>query len=88
MHESVSQMGGKRKEEEGGRRSQGFDLPLCPQMKIGTTIKVIPIIHVEHRGVEPLTSTMRMSRATNCANAPCASGSITQHSGKSKRFFR
>ena len=26
---------------------------------------------VEHRGVEPLTSTMRMSRATNCANAPC-----------------
>ena len=47
MHESVSQMGGKRKEEEGGRRSQGFDLPLCPQMKIGTTIKVIPIIHVE-----------------------------------------
>ena len=25
---------------------------------------------VEHRGVEPLTSTMRMSRATNCANAP------------------
>ena len=42
----------------------------CPQMKIGTTVKVIPIIHVEHRGVEPLTSTMRMSRATNCANAP------------------
>ena len=33
-------------------------------MKTGTTIKVIPIIHVEHRGVEPLTSTMRMSRAT------------------------
>ena len=27
-------------------------------------------ILVEHRGVEPLTSTMRMSRATNCANAP------------------
>ena len=26
---------------------------------------------VEHRGVEPLTSTIRMSRATNCANAPC-----------------
>ncbi len=25
---------------------------------------------VEHRGVEPLTSTMRMSRATICANAP------------------
>ena len=27
-------------------------------------------LFVEHRGVEPLTSTMRMSRATNCANAP------------------
>ena len=25
---------------------------------------------VEHRGVEPLTSTMRMLRAPNCANAP------------------
>ena len=25
---------------------------------------------VEHSGFEPLTSTMRMSRATNCANAP------------------
>ena len=25
---------------------------------------------MEHREVEPLTSTMRMSRATNCANAP------------------
>ena len=25
---------------------------------------------VEHRGFEPLASTMRMSRATNCANAP------------------
>ena len=31
---------------------------------------------VEHRGVEPLTSTMRMSRATNCANAPCWSYSV------------
>ena len=48
----------------------------CPQMKIGTTVKVIPIIHVEHRGVEPLTSTMRMSRATNCANAPYVSRSF------------
>ena len=40
MHESVSQMGGKRKEEEGGRRSQGFDLPCAntkkePPMKGG-----------------------------------------------------
>ena len=26
---------------------------------------------VEHRGFEPLTSTMRTLRATNCANAPC-----------------
>ena len=25
---------------------------------------------VEHRGFEPLTSTMRTLRATNCANAP------------------
>ena len=25
---------------------------------------------MEHSGFEPLTSTMRMSRATNCANAP------------------
>ena len=25
---------------------------------------------VEHRGVEPLTSTLRTLRATNCANAP------------------
>ncbi len=25
---------------------------------------------VEHSGFEPLTSTMRMLRATNCANAP------------------
>ena len=36
-----------------------FDLPLCPQMKIGTTIKVIPIIHVEHRGVEPRLTSLR-----------------------------
>ena len=27
-------------------------------------------VMVEHRGFEPLASTMRMSRATNCANAP------------------
>ena len=25
---------------------------------------------MEHRGFEPLTSTMRTLRATNCANAP------------------
>ena len=42
---------------------------------------------VEHRGVEPLTSTMRMSRATNCANAPCASGSISQNGRKGKMNF-
>ena len=30
---------------------------------------------VEHRGFEPLASTMRMSRATNCANAPSVSQS-------------
>ena len=29
-------------------------------------------IVVEHRRFELLTSTMRMSRATNCANAPSA----------------
>ena len=28
---------------------------------------------MEHRGVEPLTSTMPLWRATNCANAPCCS---------------
>ena len=31
---------------------------------------------VEHRGVEPLTSTLRTLRATNCANAPYAVDSI------------
>ena len=30
------------------------------------------IVLVEHRGVEPLASTMRMLRAPNCANAPYA----------------
>ena len=30
----------------------------------------VRIILVEHRGVEPLTSTLRTLRATNCANAP------------------
>lgn len=30
----------------------------------------IPPDVVEHRGFEPLTSTMRTLRATNCANAP------------------
>ena len=40
---------------------------------------------VEHRGFEPLASTMRMSRATNCANAPnirgkfCADSPITAY---------
>ena len=29
-------------------------------MKIGTTIKVIPIIHVEHRGVEPRLAALRL----------------------------
>ena len=28
-------------------------------------------LYVEHRGFEPLASTMRMLRAPNCANAPC-----------------
>lgn len=28
------------------------------------------IVLVEHRGFEPLTSTLRTLRATNCANAP------------------
>ena len=28
---------------------------------------------VEHSGVEPLTSSMRTRRTTNCANAPCMS---------------
>ena len=53
---------------------------------------------VEHRGVEPLTSTMRMSRATNCANAPYSirsrlrlsrTNSIIPHvSGFVNTFFR
>ena len=53
-----------------------------------------PVFVVEHRGVEPLTSTMRMSRATNCANAPyrCllfgTDGSITQDFGKDKSFAK
>ena len=28
-------------------------------------------VKMEHRGFEPLASTMRMLRAPNCANAPC-----------------
>ncbi len=32
---------------------------------------------VELRGIEPLTSSMRTRRATNCATAPCGGTSIT-----------
>ena len=35
---------------------------------------------VEHRGFEPLTSTMRTLRATNCANAPRMIGGFVQTS--------
>ena len=30
----------------------------------------VTVLMVEHRGFEPLTSTLRTLRATNCANAP------------------
>ena len=42
---------------------------------------------VEHRGVEPLTSTMRMSRATNCANAPNIVDEFFADSPLTARFF-
>lgn len=57
---------------------------------------------VEHRGFEPLASTMRMSRATNCANAPgmlfaaqavlanhprTTGNSIAHQAQRCKRFF-
>ena len=31
----------------------------------------LTIVLVELRGIEPLTSSMRTKRATNCATAPC-----------------
>ena len=43
-------------------------MPLGKEKTLQTLIRKVFL--VEHRGVEPLTSTMRMSRATNCANAP------------------
>ena len=42
---------------------------------------------VEHTGFEPVTSTLRTLRATNCANAPCASIMIQQLSEKSNTPF-
>ena len=42
---------------------------------------------MEHRGVEPLTSTMRMSRATNCANAPIIVDEFFADSPLTARFF-
>ena len=40
---------------------------------------------VEHSGFEPLTSSMRTMRATNCANAPYAKSIIPQRAAKSKK---
>ena len=42
---------------------------------------------VEHSGFEPLTSTMRMSRATNCANAPNIVDEFFADSPLTARFF-
>ena len=38
-------------------------------------------LNMEHRGFEPLTSTMRTLRATNCANAPYGLGERIRTSG-------
>ena len=40
--------------------------------------------NVEHRGFEPLTSSMPWKRATNCANAPKCLNSIYKPGGDSK----
>ena len=45
---------------------------------------IIPLL-VEHRGFEPLTSTMRTLRATNCANAPRMIGGFVQTSVETAR---
>ena len=47
---------------------------LLQKQEIRTHDQLVPgsdyLALVEHRGVEPLTSTLRTLRATNCANAP------------------
>ena len=50
--------------------------PLCSQKNTTLTSGNL----VEHRGFEPLTSTMRTLRATNCANAPRMIGGFVQTS--------
>ena len=55
------------------------------EIKNGQILSDLTIL-VEHRGVEPLTSTMRMSRATNCANAPFLNSEM--HYSMSPRFMQ
>lgn len=43
-------------------------------------IKVL--FRMEHRGFEPLASTMRMLRAPSCANTPCRNYSIIKRKRK------
>ena len=50
--------------------SKTKDLKLLPQV----------LFFMEHRGFEPLTSTMRTLRATNCANAPYVFPSVSRGS--------
>lgn len=45
---------------------------LLQQSHLQSSRGLCNIVLVEHRGVEPLAFTMRMWRATNCANAPYA----------------
>ena len=53
-----------------------FVLGFCKNIKkrTETLYQSFSPFMVEHRGFEPLTSTMRTLRATNCANAPWSDG--------------
>ena len=47
---------------------------LLQQSHLQSSRGLCNIVLVEHRGVEPLASTMRMLRAPNCANTPYGPG--------------
>ena len=59
-----------------------FVLGFCKNIKkrTETLYQSFSPFMVEHRGFEPLTSTMRTLRATNCANAPRMIGGFVQTS--------
>ena len=69
-----------------------FALGFCKNIKkrTETLYQSFSPFMVEYRGVEPLASTMRMSRATNCANTPCkfCLNSIARRAKKSKRELK